>query len=82
MRRCGTNFQVTSTAIFNSLTGLSVGEHVYIGKGCWIGGNCSVLAGSVLPEGAILGAGSVADKMYDIPRSLYAGTPARLVKQL
>lgn len=131
MKQCGKDFQVTSTAIINSLAGFSVGHHVYIAQntvligpditigneviigpncvvsggnhlhngksyrfskslaapvlieeGCWIGGNCSVLAGSILPKGSVLAAGSVLDKSFSEPRALYAGVPARLVKTL
>lgn len=31
MKKCGTDFQVTSSAVLNSLSGLSVGNNVYIG---------------------------------------------------
>ncbi|NLR67128.1 acyltransferase [Chitinophaga varians] len=34
MKRCGRNFQVTSTAILNSLSGLAVGNDVYIAHNC------------------------------------------------
>lgn len=131
MKRCGRDFQVTASAVINSLAGLSVGSHVYIAQftvvtgpqisignevmfgphcviiggnhqysgssyrfaksvaepiviedGCWIGAHCTILAGTVLPSESILGAGSVLDKSQQQPRSLYAGTPARLVKSL
>jgi acetyltransferase-like isoleucine patch superfamily enzyme len=131
MKRAGGNFQVTSSAIINSLAGFTVGRDVYIAQntviigtdvtigdeviigpncvisggnhvysgrsyrfakseaapvvlesGCWVGGNCSILAGTTLPEGSVLGAGSVLDKTFQNKRCLYAGVPARPVKEL
>jgi len=131
MKQCGRNFQVTSTAIFNSLTGLSIGHNVFlghraviialdleigdevligpnvvisggnhsflntsyrfgphlvkkiiIGNGAWIGANCVVTAGSVLPNRSVLAAGSVLTKVFDQQDSLYAGVPAKLLKQI
>src|SRR5690606_22313875 len=32
MERCGRNFQITSSASLNSLSGLKFGDHVYIGS--------------------------------------------------
>ncbi|HVI48422.1 MAG TPA: acyltransferase [Chitinophaga sp.] len=59
MKRCGRDFQVTSTAILNSLSGLSVGDHVYIAHNCvligvdieigdkvLIGPNCIISSGN------------------------------------
>lgn len=34
MKRCGRNFQVAASVIFNSLSGLSVGNDVYIAHNC------------------------------------------------
>lgn len=131
MKECGKDFQVASTVIFNSLVGISVGNHVYIahyaviigldikignevligphtvisggnhtfkngsyrfGKssilpvriqnGAWVGSNCSITAGSTLPAKSILAAGSVLTKIFDEEKSLYAGVPAVLVKNL
>jgi maltose O-acetyltransferase len=131
MERCGRNFQVASTVIFNSLTGLSIGHNVFfghraiiialdieigdevligpsvvisggnhsflktsyrfgphvaqkvtIGNGAWICANCVVTAGSVLPDRSVLAAGSVLTKVFDQKDSLYAGVPAKLLKQI
>ncbi|CAL1519256.1 acyltransferase [Chitinophaga sp. MM2321] len=59
MKGCGRNFQVTSTAVLNSLTGLKVGDHVYIahntvvigldieiGDEVLIGPNCIISSGN------------------------------------
>ena len=131
MKKCGSNLQVPSTVIFNSLTGLSIGNNVLFGHGvvvigldinigdevllgpnsvisggnhtflnnsyrygphvaqpvvlqtgCWIGGNCSITAGSILPERSILGAGSVLTKAFEQVDSLYGGVPAKFLKQI
>ncbi|WP_143059261.1 acyltransferase [Chitinophaga arvensicola] len=34
MKRCGRNFQVTASVTFNSLSGLTVGDDVYIAHNC------------------------------------------------
>jgi acetyltransferase-like isoleucine patch superfamily enzyme len=131
MKKCGKNLQVTSTVIFNSLSGLSIGNNVFIGHrtviialdleignevligpnnlisggnhtfkngsyrfgqhkarrvligaGAWIGGNCSITAGSVLPPRSVLAAGSALTKAFEQPDSLYGGVPARFIKPL
>lgn len=130
MKECGKNFQVTATAIINSLAGLKVGNDVYIGpntvligldiviedevligpncvisggnhsfkngsfrfapsvgnrviisKGSWIAANCTVTAGAILPRESILAAGAVLSKPFGTENALYAGVPAKLVKE-
>lgn len=61
--------------------GKSENYEVKICSRSWIGANCSILAGAILPEGSILGAGSVLNKQFETPNSLYAGSPAKLIKQ-
>lgn len=131
MIKCGKNFQVASNAIINSLSGIKVGDNVYIGpstiilatdvrledevligplnlittgnhtlkngsfrygepsrgkvvikKGSWVSGNCTVLAGAVLPESSVLAAGSVLNKPFKSTHSMYAGVPAQFKKKL
>lgn len=54
---------------------------VQIGKGAWIGANCTILPGVVIGENSVIAAGSVVTK--SIPSySLYAGVPAKLVRKL
>lgn len=55
---------------------------VSIGKCCFIGTNCIVLAGSSLPDCSVLGAGAVLQKGYTDSHRLYAGVPARPVREL
>jgi len=52
-----------------------------IGRNAWVGVNVTILPGITVGEGAIIAAGAVVTK--DIPpRTLAAGVPARIIKQL
>jgi acetyltransferase-like isoleucine patch superfamily enzyme len=55
---------------------------VRIGDYCFIGTDCVLLGGSVLPSYSALGAKSLLNKAYEQTYSLYAGVPARPVKSL
>lgn len=61
--------------------GMEGDRPVTIGDYAWIGLNCIILKGVTIGEGAIIGAGSVVTR--DVPpRSLAAGSPARVLRQL
>lgn len=61
----------------------STKEDVSIGKGCWIGGNSTILCGANVPEKSIVGAGSVVTKKScNGIIGLYAGSPAKIIKEL
>lgn len=55
---------------------------VKIGDYCFVGTASIILMGAHLPDCSILGAGAVLNKSYDLPLHLYAGNPARAVKDL
>ncbi len=55
---------------------------VYVGRYSFVGTDCVLLGGSSLPDSSILGAKSLLNKSYSESFWLYAGTPARPVKQL
>mgnify|MGYP003338912635 CR=1 FL=1 len=55
---------------------------VTIGDYCFVGTNCVVLAGSVLPAFSVLGAKSLLNKSFGEPYSLYAGVPAKLISRV
>ena len=61
----------------------SLQDPVIIGKGCWIGGNSTILGGTLVPEKSIIGAGSVVTKKSCSSVSgIYAGCPAKLIKEI
>ena len=56
-------------------------EDVYIGKGCQLGLNVTVMPGVHIGEGAIIGTGALVTK--DIPAwSVAIGFPAKVIKQI
>lgn len=55
---------------------------VRIGKYCFVGTGCILLPGSMLPDYSVLGAGSVLTKPHAEEGRVYAGAPARCVKEL
>lgn len=59
------------------------GRHrpVVIGNGVFVGMNCIILKGTVIEDGAVIGAGSVVSGRVTA-NSVWAGSPARLLKPL
>lgn len=57
-------------------------EPISIGAYCFVGSNCVILGGSVLPDHCVLGALSLLNKPHSEAWSLYAGQPAKLVKPI
>lgn len=55
---------------------------IRIQRGAWVGAHCTILKNSLLSSQSILGAGSVLNKKMEQPHSLYAGVPAKFVKEL
>mgnify|MGYP000037542664 FL=1 len=56
-----------------SKTGIVIEDDV------WIGANATILDGSIVREGSIIGAGSVG-KLDTVENGIYAGNPSKLVK--
>lgn len=54
---------------------------VRIGRGSWICANVTILPGVQIGEGCVVAAGSVVTKSLEA-NGLYAGVPARLIRQL
>jgi len=50
-------------------------------KGSWVGTHSTIVSGGILGQGSVLGANSVLNFETD-DHSLYAGTPARILKRL
>jgi acetyltransferase-like isoleucine patch superfamily enzyme len=57
-------------------------EPIDIGEYCFTGTNSVVLGGGTLPHHSILGAQSLLNKKWDEAYRLYAGVPAKPVKEL
>ena len=51
---------------------------IEIDEDCWIGSNCSILGGTKLGRGCVVGAGSVVNKEFP-PYSVIAGVPAKII---
>lgn len=62
--------------------GRQTAEPIEIGEYSFTGTNSVVLGGSVLPHHCVLGAQSLLNKKWDEPYRLYAGVPAKPVKEL
>ncbi len=56
-------------------------QPVTVGEGCWIGAGCLLLPGVRIGDGCLVAAGSVVREDCE-PDALYAGVPARRVRQL
>ncbi len=54
---------------------------VRVGNGCWVGANATVLPGVTIAPGCVIAAGAVVTHDCDA-NGLYAGVPARRVKDL
>lgn len=57
-------------------------KETVIGDYCWVASNVSILAGVVLGQRTIVGAGSVVTKSFPDGNCVLAGNPARIIKQL
>lgn len=55
---------------------------IRIGDYCFIGTNCVLLGGSVLPDFCVLGAKSLLNKPFTETHQLYGGVPARALQSL
>ncbi len=56
-------------------------EPITIGRGCWIGAAAVVLPGVTIGDGCVVAAGAVVTRDCE-PDGLYAGVPARRVRDL
>lgn len=77
----GYHSQLLSHAIDLQLNRQS-SEPITIGAYCFVGSNCVILGGSVLPDHSVLGALSLLNKHFKEPWSIYGGMPARLLKPI
>lgn len=56
-------------------------KSVIIGNHVWLGAHVRVMKGSEIPDGCMIGNSSLASGKYDIKNALYAGLPAKLIKE-
>ncbi|EID80220.1 MULTISPECIES: acyltransferase [Rhodococcus] len=61
--------------------GRVVDRPIVIGDGCWIGAGAIILPGVTVGDGCVIGAGTVVTRDCE-PNGLYAGSPARRVRDL
>ena len=54
---------------------------IEVHDGCWIGANSTILPGSVIEKGCVIAAGSFVKGLLK-PNRLYAGVPAKEIRQL
>lgn len=57
-------------------------KSIIISNDCWVGANCSILAGSVLHTHTVVGANSVINKNYEKGNIVLAGVPAKIIKYI
>ena len=65
----------------NKRTGKVSGADIVIEDGCWIGAGAIILPGVTIKMGVVVAAGSVVTKDCE-ENCLYAGNPARKIKEL
>lgn len=61
--------------------GMETGYPIKVGNGCWVGARSTILAGVTIGDGCIIAAGSVVNKNCE-PNGLYAGVPAKRIKDI
>jgi len=60
---------------------INPGADVEIGDHVWMTTNVMVMKGVKIANDCIIGAGSIVSKDCPTPNSIYAGTPAKLIKE-
>lgn len=65
----------------NQRAGVNTGKPIIIEKGCWIGTRATILPGVTVGHGCVIAAGALVTRDCE-PNGLYAGVPARRVKDL
>lgn len=66
---------LSNNRIENPSKGISIGNH------CWIAMNVTILKGVNMADNTVIGTGSMVTKDCSVSNAVYAGTPARLVKE-
>lgn len=86
-RRCDVAIGVTFITSTHELAGkhrragILTSRGIEVGHGCWLGANSTILPGVTIGDGVVVAAGSVV--VHDCaPHGLYAGVPARRIRDL
>lgn len=79
----GTKFITTSHEIGdeNQRGGDGFAKDIVVEDGCWLAADVTVLPGVTIRKGCVIAAGAVVTKSTE-PNSLYAGVPARKIRNL
>lgn len=70
-----------SHSIFKENKRINPAKDTRIESHCWLGERAIVLKGAIVPEGCVVGAGSVVTKPFQEKNCILAGIPARVVSQ-
>lgn len=57
-------------------------KDITVGNDVWISCRCTVLKGTVIPDNCVIGSNSLLNKVYEKPNCLYAGVPAKMIKEI
>lgn len=60
---------------------INEGKPISIGNHVWLGADVKVLKGSVIPDGCVLGTGSIVSGLLQVENAIYAGAPAKCIKR-
>lgn len=52
-----------------------------IGNNVWVGSEVTLLKGTVIPDGSVVGYGSIVTKAFDEESVIIVGSPAKIVKR-
>jgi len=59
---------------------VNLDDDIHIGNHVWVGMDVTILKGTVIPDGCIVGASSVINRKFDQKNCVIAGFPAQIVK--
>lgn len=60
----------------------TINKQIIIGSDIWIGARVTILSGTIIPDRVVIGAGSVVvSKKFD-SKKIYAGNPAKEIKEI
>ncbi len=65
----------------HSRCGIPIGLPIKVEDGCWIGTRATIMPGVTIKQGCVIAAGAVVTKSCE-PNGLYAGVPARRMRDL